>query len=91
MFWLPKRFSLPVTVLLLCFGTAIASTLDNSIGGHIFDLYDIMDGPEYANMDLMVYPLYEYGYLLYHSFALYLLSQTATVYFYKFIARQPQN
>ncbi|RAP73758.1 hypothetical protein DL346_26245 [Paenibacillus montanisoli] len=138
MFLLPKRFPLPVTILLLCFSASIASILDNSISGHIFDLYDIMDGPQYSIMDFIVYPLYapfgyffiyaydlfrlkglrtvvyislcsllsvgfewlcykagvfhyKNGYHLWYSYPIYLLSQTATVYFYKFITGQSQK
>jgi hypothetical protein len=63
MFVLPKRFPLPVILLLMLFSSTAASMLDNSIGGHIFDLYDIMDGPEYTIMDFIVYLLYApFGY-----------------------------
>lgn len=55
---LPRRFPSSVTFLLLLFSATAASMLDNSLGGHIFDLYDIMDGPAYTLMDFLVYFLY---------------------------------
>ncbi|MCY9660151.1 hypothetical protein P5G65_03725 [Paenibacillus chondroitinus] len=60
---LPKRFTGSVTLLLFLFSSTMACMLDNSIGGHIFDLYDIMDGPAYTVMDFAVYFLYApFGY-----------------------------
>jgi hypothetical protein len=58
MYVLPKRFPLSVTFLLMLFSSTVVSMLDNSIGGNIFDLYDIMDGPAYTIMDFVVYLLY---------------------------------
>ncbi|KEO82806.1 hypothetical protein [Tumebacillus flagellatus] len=55
MYVLPKRFPRSVTCLLLLFSSTVACVLDNSIGGHIFDLYDIIDGPTYTIMDFVVY------------------------------------
>jgi len=60
---LPKRFTKAQTVLIYIFCPTTAAMLDNSIGGHIFDFYDIMDGPAYTVMDFVVYFLYApFGY-----------------------------
>ncbi|MDB5053218.1 MAG: hypothetical protein JWM44_1268 [Bacilli bacterium] len=132
MYILPKRFPLSVTCLLLLFCSTTACMLDNSIGGDIFDLYDIMDGPAYTIMDFVVYFMYaasgyffiyfydlfrirgigtigyiaffsllsagfellciqvnvfhyKDSYIIYYSFCIYLVSQTGTILFYKFI------
>ncbi|KRF09916.1 hypothetical protein [Paenibacillus sp. Soil787] len=58
MYMLPKRFPLSVAFLLMLFSSTVSSMLDNSTGGNIFDLYDIMDGPAYTIMDFVVYLLY---------------------------------
>ncbi|WP_274361906.1 hypothetical protein [Paenibacillus thermotolerans] len=58
MCFMPKRFPMSTTLLLILFSAAVASILDNSAGGHVFDLYDIMDGPAYTLMDFIVYFLY---------------------------------
>ncbi len=80
MFILPKRFPLSVTLLLMLLSSTAASMLDNSVGGHIFDLYDIMDGPEYAIMDFIVYILYApFGYLFIYIYDLFRLEGILTV------------
>lgn len=62
-FFLPKRFTRPVTCLLLLYSVTVATILDNTIAAHLFDFYDIMDGPAYTFMDLVVYLLYApFGY-----------------------------
>lgn len=55
---LPRRLPKHATLLLLLFGGTTAAVLDNSLGGNIFNLYDIMDGPAYTVMDFSVYFLY---------------------------------
>ena len=66
MYILPKRFPLSVTFLLMLFSSTVSSMLDNSIGGNIFDLYDIMDKQAYTIMDFVVYWLYApAGYFFY--------------------------
>lgn len=41
----------------------MASVLDNSLGGNVIDLYDIMDGPKYTIMDFILYAFYPpFGY-----------------------------
>lgn len=62
-FYLPKIFSKQFTVLVFLFGLTFPSIVDNSFGVTPFDYYDIMDGPKYTGMDLLVYLLYPpYGY-----------------------------
>jgi hypothetical protein len=58
MYFLPKRLPVSTTVLLMLFATAVPMVLDNAIGSHTIDLYDIMDGPAYSVMDYTVYLLY---------------------------------
>jgi hypothetical protein len=58
MYFLPKRLPVSTTILLMLFGTTIPMVLDNAIGSHAIDLYDIMDGPAYSVMDYFVYFLY---------------------------------
>jgi hypothetical protein len=60
---MPKRFPRSVTILILLFCSTVACVLDNSLGGNLIDLYDIMDGPKYAIMDFFLYFFYPpYGY-----------------------------
>jgi hypothetical protein len=58
MYFLPKRLPVTTTVLLMLFATVVPMVLDNAIGSHTIDLYDIMDGPAYSVMDYTVYLLY---------------------------------
>jgi hypothetical protein len=77
---MPKRFPKSVTLLLLLFSSTLASMLDNSIGGHIFDLYDIMDGPAYTIMDFVVYFMYApFGYIFIYFYELFRLKGILTV------------
>lgn len=57
-YFLPKIFSKQLIVLIFLFSLTISSIFDNSFGADPFDLYDIMDGPAYTGMDLVVYLLY---------------------------------
>jgi hypothetical protein len=62
-FLLPKIFTKQFTILLFLYTLTLASILDNSFGLIPFDYYDIMDGPKYTGMDVIVYILYPpYGY-----------------------------
>jgi hypothetical protein len=61
---LPKIFSKQVTVLIFLYSLTAAGLLDNSLGAAPFDFYDIMDGPAYTVMDVVVYFLYPpFGYI----------------------------
>ena len=131
---LPKRFSRSVTCLILLFCATVSCMLDDSIGGHIIDWYDIMDGPKFTIMDAVVYAMYpplgyffvygydrwqirglrtlfyisgcsllavlvewclvsagvfhyKNGYFIYYSFSVYILTQSLTVSFYRFITK----
>jgi len=58
-FLLPRLFSKNIDIFLLfLFGIVNATLLDNTIGAHIYDYYDIMDGKHYTLMDVLVYFLY---------------------------------
>lgn len=58
----------------------MAAVLDNSLGGHIFNLYDIMDGPAYTLMDFLVYFLYgPMGYFFIYIYDLLHLKGMKTV------------
>ena len=63
-FCLPKIFSSQFTIFIFVYSLTIPSIMDNSFGVVPFNYYDIMDGPKYTGMDLVVYLLYPpYGYL----------------------------
>lgn len=80
MYILPKRFPSSITYLLLLFSSTCACMLDNSIGGNIFDLYDIMDGPAFTIMDFVVYLLYApFGYFFIYFYDLFRLKGILTV------------
>ncbi|WP_223587879.1 hypothetical protein [Neobacillus bataviensis] len=57
-YFLPKIFSKQFTVLIFLYSLTISGIFDNSFGATPFDLYDIMDGPAYTVMDILVYFLY---------------------------------
>lgn len=62
-FFLPKIFSKQLIILIILFSLTVASIMDNSFAVAPFDYYDILDGPEYTFMDLVVYLLYPpFGY-----------------------------
>ncbi|MEH7305149.1 hypothetical protein [Neobacillus drentensis] len=65
-FFLPKVFSRQITILIFLYSLTTAGLFDNSMGAEPFDFYDIMDGPAYTVMDIVVYFLYPpfaYGFL----------------------------
>jgi hypothetical protein len=72
-FLLPKLFLKKSTSFLLIFySITVASIFDNSIGAHIFDYYDIMDGKKYTIMDLVVYLVYgPFGYFFIYIYERY--------------------
>ncbi|WP_261300548.1 hypothetical protein [Paenibacillus andongensis] len=79
-YFMPKRFSNSTSLPLFIYGSTLACMLDNSIGGGIFDLYDIMDGPEYSVMDFVVYFLYApFGYFFIYFYELFHLKGMKTV------------
>lgn len=57
-FFLPKVFSKQMTILIFLYSLTAAGLFDNSVGAAPFDFYDIMDGPAYTVMDVVVYFLY---------------------------------
>ncbi|KGX90324.1 hypothetical protein [Pontibacillus marinus] len=57
------------TVLVIFYGIFSATITDNTIGAHIFDFYDIMDGKHYTIMDTVVYLLYgPFGYFFIYGY-----------------------
>lgn len=63
-FLLPKRFPLFLSVILYIFGFTTGLIFDNTIGAHIFDLYDISDSSKYTLMDILSYVMYgPFGYV----------------------------
>lgn len=80
MYFLPKRFPQIVTCLILLFGLTVASVLDNSLAIYEFDFYDIMDGPAYSFMDIVMYLLYmPFGYFFLYLYDQFQLRGKATV------------
>ncbi|MFP7296433.1 hypothetical protein [Neobacillus niacini] len=75
---LPKIFSKQLIILIILFSLTVPSIMDNSFAVFPFDYYDILDGPEYTIMDLVVY-------LLYPPFGYFFL------YFYKRLQIRIQN
>lgn len=57
-FFLPKVFSKQLTILIFLYSVTAAGLFDNSLGAPPLDFYDIMDGPAYTGMDIVVYFLY---------------------------------
>lgn len=82
MLLLPKKFPLSISILLNLFGIAVASLFDNSIGYRPFDFYDIMDGPGYTFMDLLVYFLYApFGYFFMYGYSWLHIKKMGTVFY----------
>jgi hypothetical protein len=81
-FYLPKLFSKQFTVLTFVYSITFPSIIDNSFGVTPFDFYDIMDGPKYTGMDLVVYLLYlPYGYIFLYFYKKFCLSDNYIVVF----------
>lgn len=81
-FFLPKVFSKQFTVLIFLFGLTIPSIMDNSFGVAPFDYYDIMDGPKYTGMDLVVYLIYPpFGYFFLYFYKKFCTSDKYIVFF----------
>jgi hypothetical protein len=70
---LPKLFLKKSTSFLLIFyGITVATIFDNSIGAHVFDYYDIMDGKKYTIMDVVAYLVYgPFGYFFIYLYEKY--------------------
>jgi hypothetical protein len=129
---IPRRLDREIVFLLFVWGIAVANLMDFTIGGGMFDYYDIMDSPRYEPFDfisLFMYApfsfffiyLYEHwkikglaigiyivawsifslgfewlllffkvityknGYIMWVSFIIYLLAQSMTILFYRWI------
>ncbi|WP_269409869.1 hypothetical protein [Lentibacillus daqui] len=57
-FWLPKRFPLSLTILLLLFGSTVARIYDHLLSSPDLHLYHIMDTSHYELFDVIAYLLY---------------------------------
>jgi hypothetical protein len=57
-FLLPRVLSKQVTILIFLYSLTVSAFFDNSVGAAPWDFYDIMDGPDYTVMDVVVYFLY---------------------------------
>jgi hypothetical protein len=81
-FFIPKIFSKQITVLIFVYSLTVPSIIDNSFGVKPFDFYDIMDGPKYTGMDLVLYLLYPpYAYFFLFCYKKYCKSDKYIVLF----------
>jgi hypothetical protein len=55
---IPRRFPTSITVLLMIWAFTVSQLFDFTIGGGVFDYYDVNDSPRYCLMDLATYFLY---------------------------------
>jgi hypothetical protein len=61
---LPRKLPRPITPLLILVSISLPKILDHSIGVKPYNLYDIMDRPNYEIFDLILYAVYPlFGYL----------------------------
>ncbi|MEB6550095.1 hypothetical protein MXL46_13450 [Heyndrickxia sporothermodurans] len=56
--FLPKRFPLSITILIMLFGTTVARISDYLLAISKLDLYTVMDTEKYELFDLITYILY---------------------------------
>lgn len=56
--WLPKRFPLGLTILMLLFSSTVARVYDNFLSSPDLDLYNIMDSAKLELFDIISYFLY---------------------------------
>jgi hypothetical protein len=62
--YLPKRFPLKITILVLLYCFVLAKSVDFIAGVPPFDLYDINDSSKYELFDVLTYLLYlPFGYI----------------------------
>jgi hypothetical protein len=81
-FFLPKVFSKQLTILIFLYSLTAAGLFDNSVGAEPFDFYDIMDGPAYTIMDVVVYFLYPpFSYLFLYLYKKYQIRDKYLVFF----------
>src|SRR3954447_10813861 len=71
-FFLPKVFSKQLTILIFLYSLTAAGLFDNTMGAAPYDHYDIMDGPAYTVMDVVVYFIYPpFSYLFLYLYKKY--------------------
>ncbi|TCP29048.1 hypothetical protein EV207_11384 [Scopulibacillus darangshiensis] len=64
-FLLPRRFPFEISAILYLVGITNGVVYDDTIGSHLFDLFDINDDSKYSFMDFMTYFMYgPFAYLL---------------------------
>ncbi|PFP25735.1 hypothetical protein COJ96_18405 [Bacillus sp. AFS073361] len=81
-FFLPKVFSNQLTILIFLYSLTAAGLFDNSFGSEPFDFYDIMDGPAYTVMDIVVYFLYPpFSYLFLYIYKKFQIKDRYLVFF----------
>jgi hypothetical protein len=81
-FLLPKVFSKQITILIFLYSLTAAGFFDNSIGAAPLDFYDIMDGPAYTVMDVVVYFLYPpFSYIFLYVYKKYQIKNRYIVFF----------
>ena len=81
-YFLPKVFSKQMTILIFLYSLTAAGLFDNSVGAPPFDYYDIMDGPAYTVMDVVVYFLYPpFSYLFLYLYKKYQIQDRFLVLF----------
>ncbi|MEH7073280.1 hypothetical protein [Neobacillus drentensis] len=79
---LPKVFSKQMTILIFLYSLTTAGLFDNSVGAPPFDYYDIMDGPAYTVMDVVVYFLYPpFSYLFLFLYKKFQIQDSYLVFF----------
>jgi hypothetical protein len=62
--FLPRRFPLSITILIMLFSITVARLSDHLLAGPNIDLYNLMDTGKYDLFDLFLYFLYApFGYL----------------------------
>lgn len=81
-FFLPKVFSKQLTILIFLYSLTAAGLFDNTIGAAPYDYYDIMDGPAYTVMDVVVYFIYPpFSYLFLYLYKKYQIKDKYLVFF----------
>lgn len=56
--FLPKRFPISLTILIMVFSSVVARVSDHILAGTNLDLYDVMDSGKYDFFDIISYLLY---------------------------------
>lgn len=57
-FLLPKRFSMPVSMVFILYGIALGHFVDHTVSVQPFDYYDVNDSSSYQLFDFLSYVMY---------------------------------